>query len=219
MKKLFVPIVAVATMLAFTSCGDDQTAPEITLPTEGIVINLGDEEAALKGVTAKDDKDGDVTNALRVEGLDWVGAGELVYLVKDKANNEASLKRTNATVRSEKLKGTYVVDERGPSFLTGQDTTMTYNVAVDEDRDSHTQIVISNFFDAYTAKFAGNGKSTTLAMIPLEIDLNADNVTDMTITGSAAYTKSGANYKLSTCDFVTTYATSGKVETFRITFR
>ena len=166
MKKLFVPIVAVATMLAFTSCGDDVTAPEITLPTEptgGLVIDLGDETAALKDVTAKDDKDGDVTASLKVAGLDFVGVGNLTYSVLDKANNTGTKSRP-VTIKSGELKGTYEVKE----IAIGENTPEAlYQVTISQEASDATMLYITGFggFEFSGAvSFVSDGRTTKMVM-------------------------------------------------------
>jgi hypothetical protein len=217
MKKLIVPIVALATVFVFTSCGkEDTTPPEITLPTDALLIDLGGEKAALEGVTAKDDKDGDVTNSLKVSGLDFVGEGTLTYSAKDKSDNVGTKTRP-VTIRAQKLAGKYVVDESGPSYFTGQDTIMTYSVDVVEDRNVPTEITIDGLF-SYTINFIGDGKSMTLKMQdPFNVDLGGGVI--MTLKGSATYTKSGEKYSLSTCTFTATYSNSSKDETYNVVFR
>lgn len=184
MKKLLVSVVALATVITFTSCGDDEKAPEITLPTDAttLVIDLGDETKAKEGVTAKDDKDGDVTNSLTIVGLDYVGNGGLTYYAKDNANNEGKATRP-ATITATKLTNkTYKANEVGDDGSTD-----TYDVTVVAS-SSNIKVVINNFYGAnYTATFAGDGASQTMIMEPVELE-------DGVITGSISYTKSGDNY-------------------------
>lgn len=81
---------------------DDVTAPEITLP-ENDEVAQGEDFAPLSGVTAIDDRDGDLTSSIEVEGtvdVDTLGDYELVYTVSDAAGNETSAARTVTVVEA-----------------------------------------------------------------------------------------------------------------------
>ena len=71
----------------------DSTLPVITCPEEPLVIEVGENspEKLLEGVTAWDEKDGDLTDALMVEGtaksIDEEGRTTLTYAVSDSDNH------------------------------------------------------------------------------------------------------------------------------------
>lgn len=98
----------------------DHTVPTITLPEEKDVF-IGDRFDAMEGVTAADDRDGDLTAYVTVSGtVDTGKAGsyELIYRVSDKAGNLAEVKRI-VTVK-EKSGGT--VTKPGSSQGNSQGT-------------------------------------------------------------------------------------------------
>ncbi len=69
----------------------DRKAPVITVQNVGVTYTKGDsDQVLLVGVTAKDDKDGDVSSSIIVEGMvimeDGVSA-KVCYVAKDKSNN------------------------------------------------------------------------------------------------------------------------------------
>lgn len=81
---------------------DDVTAPEIALPEEDEVAQGADFDP-LAGVTATDDRDGDLTSSIEVAGsVDTAtpGAYELVYTVSDAAGNTATATRTVTVVEA-----------------------------------------------------------------------------------------------------------------------
>ncbi|MDP3952565.1 MAG: DUF5011 domain-containing protein [Microbacterium sp.] len=81
---------------------DDVTAPEISVPATG-EVEQGTEFDPLEGVTATDDRDGDLTSSIEVAGtvdVDTLGDYELVYTVSDAAGNEASVTRTVTVVEA-----------------------------------------------------------------------------------------------------------------------
>lgn len=69
----------------------DTKGPEISFAGDKEKIYSSDmtDEELLKGVTATDDKDGDVSNTLRVEGVFTKDDGQIhvVYVAKDSSNN------------------------------------------------------------------------------------------------------------------------------------
>lgn len=70
----------------------DDTPPVITSDTEELVLSVRDgEESLLKGLTASDDKDGDLTSEILVgeksNFKEEKGVTEVTYLVFDQANN------------------------------------------------------------------------------------------------------------------------------------
>jgi len=75
----------------------DRTAPVISLDEENdLIYTEGDpEEILLENVTAEDDKDGDVTESLRISKIHITSEDDalVTYVAKDKANNIGKLKR------------------------------------------------------------------------------------------------------------------------------
>lgn len=75
----------------------DEVVPVITDGSDSIIasVNITNEDL-LRGVVAKDDKDGDVTNSLMIEAVsDFVGPGEriITYAAFDSNNNIAKQER------------------------------------------------------------------------------------------------------------------------------
>ncbi len=82
----------------------DLTAPEITIEEEKFGFEAGTEEAALlNGVTAFDDRDGDVTRSLRIRSFYYMGdSGKAVveYAAKDNNNNVGTAIRVVEVVQT-----------------------------------------------------------------------------------------------------------------------
>ena len=213
MKKVFLStaVIAIACAFTFTSCKkddatkddatkddviqDDVIAPKITLPTDATVpvFQLGDTEAALKDVTAKDNIDGDVTANISVDGIQYVADNAiLMYSVSDEAGNIATAQRV-ATVSAEKLFGSYTVSEIDDDL--GGDPE-TYNVTVNESASGKGALVINNLYDNnWTIVLKGTKNVATLEAEPLNITLGGGK--NGTITGTATYSNDGT-YKLLT---------------------
>ena len=196
MRKLFVPFVALAaTALVFTSCKEDTTKPEIKLPTDALIIDLGDEAAALKGVTAEDNKDGDVTKSIKVTGLDFVGAVELKYSAFDAANNEGTANR-KVTIKAGGLKGNYRVTD--VDLDAGELSTSPYNITVNFLASDPTVLVVSGFPAAddknnWQAEFTGDGKSMALTMKAIPVK---QGTATGTASGSLTYKKGSSGYEV-----------------------
>lgn len=79
---------------------DDVTAPQIALPADDEIAQGADFDP-LTGVTATDDRDGDLTASIEVAGdvdVHTLGAYELVYTVADAAGNTATATRVVTVV-------------------------------------------------------------------------------------------------------------------------
>ena len=80
----------------FLYVGEDRMAPEIAFGEEAPVYREGmEEEELLAGVTAMDDRDGDVTGSLLVEKVSGTGEGTVIvtYVARDGSNNVGKVSR------------------------------------------------------------------------------------------------------------------------------
>jgi len=79
---------------------EDHTPPEISCDSDTVSVSVEDEDIdqeLLEGVTAKDNKDGDLTDAVRVSSMSNFtepGKRTITYAVFDKAGQAATLTRT-----------------------------------------------------------------------------------------------------------------------------
>lgn len=84
--------------IGFVALKRDTTAPQIRLPSDALPISVHDgQDVLLAGVTAEDDRDGDVTDSLLVQGLSSVRSDHtatVTYVAFDKAGNVAKAVRT-----------------------------------------------------------------------------------------------------------------------------
>lgn len=76
----------------------DTAPPEITCEEDRITVSVNAaEEELLQGITAKDDRDGDLTGSVRVSSMShFIGEAKRTvnYIVFDQANNAAAFSRT-----------------------------------------------------------------------------------------------------------------------------
>ena len=106
MKKknllLLVPITLSAALFlgyrAWDSLRTDDTPPQISISEESIQLSVSDPSSILlQGITAQDDRDGDVTDSLLVERItktDGSGAIEVTIAAFDRSGNVAKATRT-----------------------------------------------------------------------------------------------------------------------------
>lgn len=95
---LIVLCVALGAGTAAVVVTDDRKGPEIELPADGDVTYAegSDTASLLEGVTATDEKDGDVTDSLMIENIfpnDDHTSASVVYAAKDSHNNVSKATR------------------------------------------------------------------------------------------------------------------------------
>lgn len=92
-----VCVAAFQGYLALSRSAQDHIGPEITFDSQQIQVSVKDsEDALLKGVTAMDDRDGDVTNLVVVEGISKISSDHTVkvtYAAFDAAGNVTKAQR------------------------------------------------------------------------------------------------------------------------------
>lgn len=104
---LIVLCVALGAGTAAVVVTDDRKGPEIELPADGdVTYEEGSDTASLlEGVTATDEKDGDVTDSLMIENIfpnDDHTSASVVYAAKDSHNNVSkATRRVNYKVAAE----------------------------------------------------------------------------------------------------------------------
>ena len=91
-------VLAFALALSYTQFYKDVVPPEIRMDADVITVSAADgDEALLRGVTATDNRDGDITGAVLVDGVSQLtgpNAARVRYIVFDAAENAATASRT-----------------------------------------------------------------------------------------------------------------------------
>lgn len=91
-------IVIMLIILFFQNVSEDKKPPVIEMNSKKITVSVKDgDDVLLKGVSAKDNRDGDLTSSIVVEGLsDFLSDGTRIvtYSVCDHSNNVAKAERT-----------------------------------------------------------------------------------------------------------------------------
>jgi hypothetical protein len=207
MKKLFVPIVALATVFVFTDCKSDI---KITIPDGDLTIDLGDRTKALEGVSAKGKKDipkEDIT----IVGLDFVGKEvKLTYTAKEESETETQERKVS--IKPDKLFGQYVMTETDASGPT------SYPVTVEKDPEVGTvNVCVKNIYNNTTSWiFVGDGKTMELKPIKTyKLDEGTDD--EGTVTASLKYAIVGGKYRIISGSYSIEWAKS-QDESYTLTF-
>ena len=91
-------VLAFALAIYYTQFYKDVVPPEIRMDADVITVSAADgDEALLRGVTATDNRDGDITGAVLVDGVSQLtgpNAARVRYIVFDAAENDATASRT-----------------------------------------------------------------------------------------------------------------------------
>lgn len=98
----FLPVlfcaIATAVYCFMFVMADDTTAPQITMDSQTLEVSVNaDHSALLQGVTAKDDRDGDVTESILVEKISSLAqnhTADITYAAFDSSGNVAKATRT-----------------------------------------------------------------------------------------------------------------------------
>lgn len=94
---VIIPIIIFIGYLGYAKLFTDNTAPVITLESDTLTVSVHDsEEALLTGVTAEDNKDGDLTSSVVVEKKTPLedGKRKVTYAVIDRKGNIGRAERT-----------------------------------------------------------------------------------------------------------------------------
>lgn len=170
MKKFLLPVTLVASTLFIVSCKKN-IQPVITLN--------GDQEMAVPlngtytelGATAKDNKDGDLTDDVVITGTvneDQVGEYRIFYNVEDKEGNKAATQTRFVNVFNEAdyMVGGFIAT---PS-CGGSGTSDIYNTAVTVSYSTNNRIWINNltiepyFYSAISGPVYADVSGTTITI-------------------------------------------------------
>lgn len=207
MKKLSIVLVSLTLMVAiFAGCKKDATTPTITLTGGEVTMNLGDVFTD-PGYKATDATDGDITSSVVVTGLpnvDQVDAYTVKYNVKNKALVAAAEVTRTVKVKSDKLIGTYDVNET----VTGKNAgTYTYTITVTQSSSEYNKLLVSNFggFGGTVSVYMTvNGAVVTIP------NQDPSSMPDPgAISGSGQYNKAGSIYKLTNLTYTAVYTSGG----------
>ncbi len=213
-KKIltFGAIGFLAGSLSFVGCKkDDTTPPEISLKgASTIEIDLGDTFTD-PGTSASDDNDGDLSTKVTASGTvnnTQVGTYTITYSVSDEAGNPAADVTREVKVRSNKLAGTYAVDDAITGTYNG---SVQYNVTVTQSSTAYNKINIQNFGgygNSVTVYAYVEGTNITIpSQIPTGMPTTPVDITGTTISGASG-TYNGGMFKITSVSYTAVYPNS-----------
>lgn len=137
----------------------DSTAPVLSCDSDTVDIGLNDgKDALLRGVTAHDNKDGDLTDQIMVQGVTQLlgdNTARVTYVVFDSANNMATCRRTVRYTNYEKprfaLTERLVYTTQEPLQLLSR---LTATDVVDGDVSGNLRIVSQNIYPGQAGTYS-----------------------------------------------------------------
>lgn len=189
MKKLklfsvilfFVAIVAFASFKVYENITEDTTAPEIYCQTDEITVSVtATEEDLLAGMTAKDDKSGDLTESLVIERISPFlseNTRTITYAVIDESGNVARYVRTLHYKDYEKPKFASLASAR---FPIGKDINMLGYISayspLDGDLTDKIKYTLSDSVDldktgTTKVEISVMDSTGTIVYLPIELEL------------------------------------------------
>ena len=183
--KRIVAVIGAIDVVLLVIClvlylGKDRKAPEIFFSEENqVTYQEGmDEELLLQGVTAMDEKDGDVSESLLVEKVTGINGKEVIvtYVARDGADNVGKASRA-FRIADEDEEKEILSAEKEKSGTEG--SNKIENAAGDEsesEREEETQTMPENSPVSYESEQEKNDKEEPAGKNPVLI-LNADVIT------------------------------------------
>lgn len=129
MKKLAIPfaviLAAIVALMLLLTGRMDKKAPVIEFGNDAVVLEGTDVSVLLSDVTAYDEEDGDVTDAIVISRyyLKDDGTGVITYTAKDQSNNIATKKRTFQYSQAERQMIETALSQLSESTTTAGDST------------------------------------------------------------------------------------------------
>lgn len=204
-RAIYILIVVISGTLII-SCGNDVRAPEIILNgnlNDSIELNTNYSEP---GFTAKDKKDGDITDKVIVNGMvnpNKTGNYLIKYEVIDKAGNIGKAERSVYVYnKAYYLEGLYSINEIVKGANPGQ---FNYTVNAKSSETKNLQLELNNFgaYGIYVNVKAD--VSANSIIIPLQSPSGMPAGSEGNITGSGEI----ENNKIKKVDFICTYYSGG----------
>ncbi len=138
--------VALMVIAAVLYLGQDRTAPVISYGPDSLTYEEGmDQALLLEGVTAQDERDGDVTESLMVEKISETSNGNVIitYVAKDHSDNVGKASRTLRAVQggqdlADETKADTPGENAGSSAGTGTESGTETGTGPTEGQDTGT---------------------------------------------------------------------------------
>jgi len=181
--NIVILIAAVAVFcgyLCYAKIIGDSTPPVVTCDSEKIVVSVGaTEKELMKGVTAEDNRDGDVTDSLVIESISTFAGDEriITYAAIDKQGNVGRAQR----VLKYKDYEAPVFDLNGPlRFGMGSQVKLLDRISaessLDGDLSANVKYTSSSYIDTssegeYEVEYRVTDSTGTVSYLPVEMEI------------------------------------------------
>ena len=199
----------------------DRTPPVITCDTDVVEVRVGASDAALlKGVTASDDVDGDLTDTVMIKGVSQLitaDTAKITYIVFDSANNMATASRTVRYTNYEKPRFSL---ERPLIYLAGSKIQLLDRLyasdVIDGDLTDSIRVTTQNVNAAETGVYAVTVQVTNslgdVESLPLKLEVVGSGSVDPAVSLSQYIVNLQAGAQFSPADYIIAPAEPGAVE-------
>lgn len=219
---LFVLVLlAYAGLTIYTRQNVDQVAPVITCDSDVVEVRVGAAESAfLAGVTASDNKDGDLTDQVMIKGITQLitaDTAKITYIVFDSSNNMTTASRTVRYTNYEKPRFAL---ERPLLFLVGSQVQLLDRITATDMIDGDisdkirvtTQNVNTTSAGVYSVTIQVTNSLGDVESLPLKVTIaNSANINpSLRLSEYIAYLNAGSNF--SPANYITAPAVTGAVE-------
>ncbi len=211
MRKLQTATMIVFVLMLVVYCGVmlydrmmvDNTAPILSCDSKEITVSVRDDQSALlAGVTATDDRDGDLTEQIMIKSVSRLisaNTARVTYIVFDSANNMATLSRTVCYSDYEAPK---FVLKQPLYFREGEKLALMDRLSasdvLDGDISGNICVISQNVEDVpgvYTVTVQVTNSLGDAATLPLKLVVGRDTDAQMVqLTDYLVYLQKGADF-------------------------
>ncbi len=211
MRKLQAATIIVFVLMLVIYCGVmlydrmmvDNTAPIFSCDSQEITVSVKDDQSALMaGVTAKDDRDGDLTEKILIKSVSQLisdNTARVTYIVFDSANNMATLSRTVCYSDYEAPK---FVLKQPLNFREGEKLALMDRLSasdvLDGDISGNICVISQNVEEVpgvYTVTVQVTNSLGDAATLPLKLIVGRDTDVEMVrLTDYLVYLQSGTDF-------------------------
>lgn len=177
-----ISCIACGSYVVKTKMIQDTKPPVITCDEDTITVSVEDgDEALLEGISAKDNRDGDITDSVRVSSMTHFVNGKrtVTYAVFDKANNVGTLERT---VKYSDYTSPKILLHKPLRFIVSASGELdfsecyTANDCLDGDLTNQVRVLMSDYYYAmqegnHEMTLQVNNSAGDVCSIPMELQI------------------------------------------------
>lgn len=202
---LLLSLLALAGYCVYDGVRTDSTAPEITVSAEVLEVSVHDgKDALLQGITAADDRDGDVTASVVAERVSAISDANEVTVTYAAFDSSGNVAKTNRTVRYTDYESLQFTLNRPLAFYSGTSFDLLAAIQAEDmvDGDISYRIKATSMDETsvsavgnHTVRFrVTNSMGDTVELtLPVEVYTERYNA-QLTLTDYLVYIKAGDRF-------------------------